>query len=342
MLKGDNTIRGVSSCYNLKIHIIVIGYKKKGESIVVVFEDTEKPIEERAVYSVVIDSFFDGKGKKKLNITDEYLRKFKIGRTLSMLVWTHPHLDHSKGIKHILSKYTSEKTKVISSPHFFNRKDDIISVTGKENIDAVKEIFESFRFKHGIIGRPSVMEGASEPLDMITFSGMDGTRMNVSLDAIAPITSIIDGYKYDGKSGLNPNEVSISFILNVDDCYFLFAGDTLDNHFLRVNQMNLKNCRFIKIPHHASRTSSSLIGFLDDDIVETACVTRFKSGNSDLPNQDVINGYLGLTPNVFSTGDGAHEKERYGIIEYEYILHKDEPFEINVNLYGNAYLCKAE
>lgn len=41
-LKGSENRIGVSSCYNIRLHIIVLGYKKKGESILILFEDTEK------------------------------------------------------------------------------------------------------------------------------------------------------------------------------------------------------------------------------------------------------------------------------------------------------------
>lgn len=340
MLRGDESIVGVTSCYNIKLHIVVIGYRKKGESILVIFEDTGRPYDQRTVYSIVIDSYYDGKGKNLINKTDEYLRHFKVGKNLSMLVWTHPHLDHSKGLKRIISKYTTAKTKIISAPHFFNKPDDIIKVTGKENIDAVKEIFESFRFKSDNIGRPSVMSQISYLLDAIKFKGMDGTLMSIELDAVAPNTSILDGYKFDGIRDKNPNEVSISFILNIEDSYFLFAGDTPDNHLAHISSKNLSNCRFVKIPHHASLTSRSLTSLLDAKVLETACTTRFRAGRSNLPDKNVLGEYKKLTPYVFCTGDGNNESEKYGIIEYEYVFHKDNPFDININLYGNAFLCE--
>lgn len=338
-LKGSENRIGVSSCYNIRLHIIVLGYKKKGESILILFEDTEKE-DNRIVYSVVVDSYVYEHGKNKINKTDEYLRKYKVGRDLSVAVWTHPHLDHSKGFKHILEKYSTTKTKVISAPHFFNQKDDIVKVKGKENIDVVNEIFHMNRFQTGIIGRPSSMKNSYSPIDSITLKGFDSSQFNVAIDAIAPCVSILDGYKADGKTGLNPNEISIAFILSVNDLYFLFAGDTLNDHIVSTDPEYLSNCVFVKIPHHASKTSDSLIGYLDGERLETACVTRFKSGNSNLPDEDILKGYLDLTDNVFSTGDSKHEVCDYGIVEYVYEFKKSNDYEISVHLKGNAYVCE--
>lgn len=339
-LKGSDNSIGISSCYNIRLHIIVFGYKKKGESILILFEDTEKDEENRIVYSVVVDSYVYVHGKNKINKTDEYLRKYKIGRNLSVAVWTHPHLDHSKGFKHILEKYSTTKTKVISAPHYFNQKDDIVKVKGKENIEVVNEIFRMNRFQRGIIGRPSSMKNSYSPIDSITLKGFDSSQFNVAIDAIAPCVSILDGYKAEGKTGLNPNEISIAFILSVNDLYFLFAGDTLNDHIVSTDPEYLGNCVFVKIPHHASKTSDSLIGYLDGERLETACVTRFKSGNSNLPDQDIVNGYLNLTDNVFSTGDSIHEKCDYGIVEYLYEFKKSNGYEKSVQLKGNAYECE--
>ena len=259
---------------------------------------------------------------------------------MSVAVWTHPHLDHSKGFKHILEKYSTSKTKVISAPHFFNKKDDIVKVKGQENIDVVNEIFRMNRFKAGIIGRPLTMKNSYSPIDSITLKGFDSSQFNVAIDAIAPCVSILDGYKAEGKGGLNPNEISIAFIMSIDDLYFLFAGDTLNNHIECTDPAYLSNCIFVKIPHHASKTSKSLIGYLDRGKLESACVTRFKSGKSNLPDNDIINSYLNLTENVFSTGDSMHEDCDFGVVEYEYSFKKDFSYEISVQLNGNAYLCK--
>ena len=84
-LKGSENRIGISSCYNIRLHIIVLGYKKKGESILILFEDTGKEYN-RIVYSVVVDSYVYVHGKNKINKTDEYLRKYKIGRDLSVAV----------------------------------------------------------------------------------------------------------------------------------------------------------------------------------------------------------------------------------------------------------------
>lgn len=338
-LKGSENRIGISSCYNIRLHIIVLGYKKKGESILILFEDTGQE-DNRIVYSVVVDSYVYVHGKNKINKTDEYLRNYKIGRDLSVAVWTHPHLDHSKGFKHILEKYSTNKTKVISAPYFFNKEDDIVKVKGKENIDVVNEIFRMNRFQTGIIGRPASMKKSYSPIDSITLKGFDSSQFNVAIDAIAPCVGILDGYKADVKTGLNPNEISIAFILSVNDFYFLFAGDTINDHIESTDPAYLSNCIFVKIPHHASKTSDSLIGYLDGDRLETACVTRFKSGNSNLPDEDIIKGYLNLTDNVFSTGDSKHEDCDYGIVEYVYEFKKSNDYEISVQFKGNAYVCE--
>lgn len=90
----------VSTCENLLIIIFVIGYKKRGESIVVLFLDKSS---NTVIYSIIIDSF----KYCNINKTIEILNSYNI-ESIDILCWSHPDLDHTWGIDELLKVYCDD------------------------------------------------------------------------------------------------------------------------------------------------------------------------------------------------------------------------------------------
>lgn len=324
MLRGGETKIPITSHSNLRVKIFVIGYKNEGESIIILFMDTQDkkcPVK----YSIVIDCF---KYKNK-NITDEILRYYSV-KTLSMLCWTHPDLDHSIAIDTLIKKYCKESTQILLPEHFYNMPNDIVTINNKELKNAVDKIFSLNRLKRKTVSNVSATPGGYSEVKSLKFTGVDG-NIETSINVITPISSILANYVKEGKCNINKNELSISVIINIDGYYLYFGGDTIDKHIDAINADYLGECRFIKIPHHSSTTSMHLTNYLPQKI-DTACTTIFSK--YALPNTAVLQTYCSMGK-IFATGENSKKKCDYGVIEYEYDFSKTE-IDINVHLYGNA------
>ena len=190
MLTGGETCVPISGYGNVRMKIFVIGYRNMGESIIVLFLDKERNNE--VLYSIVVDSFICRRGKKRINKTDEILRKYGV-RDISCLIWTHPHLDHTKGLKHIIQKYCKFNTPIYVSPHFYYKPNDLIKITGKENRWVVDDLYALNRLTKDRVSRPLVSPRKYTNIDQIVLKGFSDS-MCVSLDAVAPYSSILDDY----------------------------------------------------------------------------------------------------------------------------------------------------
>lgn len=326
MLDGSKRIP-ISSSSNLRVEVYLIGYKNLGESIVVLFID----IGDHSVkYSIVIDCY----EYKRKNLTDHILRKNKVS-TLSLLCWTHPDLDHSLGLDHIITKYCKNSTKIIIPEHFYNLPDDIVTIRKKREKDAIDKIFKLNRIKKQTIATTSVPSQGNIIIEELCFSSFNkDTR--VKIYALTPISSILANHKRAGNRNINKNELSISILLAIDEYHMYFGGDTPNNHLEQINRSYLKNCRFVKIPHHCSYSSNLLIDTVDvgEDLLDCACTTTYKQHG--LPNIDLLDKYEKKFDRILCTGGVEHKDYDYGVIKFIYDFSKED-LNLEIEINGNAY-----
>lgn len=317
---------------HLEIRVFVIGYKKEGEAIVVLFRDKTK---DKVLYSMAIDSYsFKGTMKSKRNLTDEILRRYHVDN-LSVLCWTHPHMDHSKDLLKIFHKYCRVSTKVIKPQYFDNKNTDIIVINDyktKRLVDAL--------FRLNALNRDTVESANASPKGyMMTEefdieSGNAGTK-TVQVLLMSPINSIIGQYFKEGKKLEDLNGISVALLLDVDGYCMMFAGDTINEHIDLMNKKKLRECRFVKAPHHTSLTARSMVNYLEKEKLDSACTTI---KGVKLPVDDVVNLYKNKTDYFFSTGYKETSKQQtyFGIVEYIYNFEQPD-IHMSVNLYGNAH-----
>lgn len=326
MLDGSKRIP-LSSSSNLRVEVYLIGYKSLGESIVILFID----IGDHSVkYSMVIDCY----EYKRKNLTDQILRQNKVS-TLSLLCWTHPDLDHSLGLDHIITKYCKDTTKIIIPEHFYNLPDDIVSIRKKREKDAIDKIFNLNRIKKQTIATTSVPSQGNIIIEELCFSSFNKDT-KVKIYALTPISSILANHKQEGRRNINKNELSISILIAIDEYHMYFGGDTPNNHLEHINRLYFKNCRFVKIPHHCSYSSNWLIESMDmyDDILDFACTTSYKQHG--LPNHDLLEKYEKKFDSVLCTGGIGHNNQDYGIVKFKYDFSQED-LDIDIEVKGNAY-----
>lgn len=299
-------IINVSNCKDLIVKVFIIGYRKRGESIVVLFID--KAID-MVIYSIVIDSFkYLGNNK-----TIEILSYYKI-KSINLLCWSHPDIDHTWGIDDILKSYCDPTTKVVlpfalSDPSFnsydYNKKD-------KDYLDYI--------FSLNKISLKSCISSSVAPEQ---FSRIDDfhisdvlDRITVSIDTLSPHSSLVNSI-ITSKGRIDKNQLSTVLLININSYKFVFCSDIENDAISFLNKNAFDNPILIKIPHHGSPSSDDLISILDTSLLNTigCCTTYYRH---KLPNQRIMEMYSNYCTQVDCTG--SNETNLFGIVEYTFDL----------------------
>lgn len=305
---------------DLRVLIYVIGYARYGESTVLLIMNGNT-----CYYSAVIDSYHyrkDGKGPF-INKAEDILVKHHVER-LDLLCWTHPHDDHSKGITTLLDKFCDEDTNVLYPLYIEANEADIVKLkhVSRETVRKVLSDNIDGKYRANPIG---VVTGRFDNVDeFIIVNPYDEEDIRrVSIDAITPLSSKLTKYVNENKCN-DPNELSITLFMDIDGYGFYFGGDTTNEHIDDSNKKRMERSRFVKIPHHASKTALNLINYLPVDNLDAVCTSVFKWGRSRLPDSMVIKAYQKYFNNIYSTNKDYHKKG-YGIIEYAYDFSGGKP-----------------
>ena len=91
---------------------------------------------------------------------------------------------------------------------------------------------------------------------------------------------------------------------------------------------------FVKIPHHTSMTSDSLLDIMKTDQQNTwGCTTVYKQHG--LPNERLLEQYRQVCKEVHTTGTSEDENNIFGIVEYTFNLYSMEP-SVHIKCQGHA------
>ena len=317
------------SLADFHLKIIIVGYSSLGESVIILFMENEIVLD-----AMVIDSFEQlDESRAMNNKTISILERYNVER-VSAFFWTHPHRDHSKGLLKLMKKYSDSKTVHVYPVHVSTNDGDIISLNKGEK-DTLKGILKYNKKKHRSALPVSVMEGECRLVrKLVLTDDFSRSQYNARVCVLSPNCSELENYADGNKC--NANEVSLSILVDINDYSFFFGGDVQDKHIQAMNKNVLNGCRFVKIPHHGSSTSSSLIGFLPSrDLFDNACSTIYR--NHNLPEDNVMAQYKLITQNLISTGDIKRPRVpcSYGIISYDYIF-ADDVISYSINLEGDC------
>ena len=299
---------------NFHIKIIVVGYGCFGESTLALMMDGDV-----VFYSIVIDSYHYKNDKIKdgpyINKTIDILKEYHVER-LDVLCWTHPHEDHSKGIPKLIKQFCDGDTKVMFPMYLQNNQTDIIKygTISKLNIDFILEKNRENTIRANPIGVADKGEKNVDEFNIRDYYNSEITA-NVRIDALTPISSVLTEYVNESLCR-DPNELSISFMIEVNGYGMYFGGDTNNKHINLSKMLKVARCRFVKIPHHASLTAVDLTNHLPHEL-DAVCTTVFMWGKTKLPNPIVVDRYRKFNAEIYSTNKDMRVQNQYGIIEYD-------------------------
>lgn len=308
---------------NFRLVITVIGYRSQGESIIFRIVD-----EDRTKYCLVVDCY----KFRSRNVTLELLKGKYHVPCINMLCWTHPHIDHARGLSELMTELCNMDTEYILPAHFYDEPNrDLITIKDKKEKATVDEIFKINHITK--LSATNVEVKANNYNQLESFVLMYGTNpLSVKIYALTPISSILGDSVKAGVHDLNPNELSVSLLVDVEGYRIFLGADAIKNHIEKMDVSLFDGCKFVKIPHHGSSTSEELLNYLPPSI-DIACSTVYHI-KGDLPERSVIDKYK-AKGKVFCTGDYLKDKRHSGVLEFE-VSFPNDTIEYNITCYNAA------
>lgn len=312
------------SIESLRVIIYVFGGRGLGESILGILTSNSKPF-----YTFVLDSCESDGINPVIRTLDRYNVK-----KIDLLFWTHPHDDHSVGMDNIITSFYRKGTVGIIPMHLFDKGQDVVEIT-----DVCSRVLKTF---HKKFRKKNLRSIECMPHECREVAGIEMNdkftheTKRCSFQVLTPIDYVLDNKIRSGEklSKSLLNHVSLSLIMDFDGYCFYFGGDVQNTSINQCDAARLKSCRWIKIPHHGSNGSSSLLGKLNN-CFDTASSTTFLS--QPLPVDEVLRQYHeDKKAQVYVTQEKLEDPASFGIIKYVYDFTGEE-ITADVYLYGNAY-----
>ena len=302
-----------------KVYIAVyhLGYSKQGESNIFILYT-----EEKVLYSLTIDCYQE----EQCNMTDQILSELGLENKLNVFIWTHPHDDHSIGIKDIIKKYCN-KDSLIFLANVFGCYDKL-SVVCQQNIDYLKSINYRKQVKdkwkiHSYVHYPEVM-------DEIIFNGENEVK-KISVHSISPFTQIGGMLGTEEKIDCNKLGIACILMLELKDCNmnFLFGGD-MEKYTIQAlieeNDDSLPRVfNYIKIPHHGSKNAENMIEYLKwDNSIKSEFASTSVFTQKNLPRKEVLKKYREVVDEIACTSNIEDDIYGQGMICLKYDVMKRE------------------
>ncbi|TGY66201.1 hypothetical protein [Dubosiella muris] len=305
------------------LEVYIIGYKNQGEAILIVVE-----VDGRAVFCVLIDSYHC----KDKNLIQEILVKKRI-QWIDIICWSHPHGDHSKGMKDIIKNYSNEDTLILIpegvelSPQKFSK--EVIKLFSYLREQVVQSA-EKYRVMSVSDGKNVLFYHWPKPKFIYQTQ-----EFQLKINSFAPPSHSLRANQFLNRIDNNLN--SIGFVLVLGNKYLVFTGDIENNAWSQLPPIFIKDIDLLKIPHHGSKTANKALDLFSD--IDISVCTSYICGNSKLPEKEIIDCYENISAEVYLTQSMRSEEnqEGYGMVKVKYNLLKSTK---EVQMYGNAMQIK--
>ncbi len=305
---------------SLTIETKIIGYKNQGECVLIFVR-----VDNGICFSALIDCYMTNSIDKVSEILDMYHVQ-----NLNFLCWTHPDLDHSKGLKKVFEKYVDKKTQ-IWIPEGIEAHEIECSKEVQELFSMLKECVIDYSKGYSVYTASDVKELSCYD----TYCFAKGLNEYVlSIMGYTPNSKLIRRQNYLNQ--FIKNDRSIFCVFRLGEVRIFLTGD-IENQTIQMLPKGVdSHAHILKIPHHGSETSIEMIDVCSEGC-DVACSTVYRMGKSRLPNDEVMKQYSLGSKLLYCTGgqDQEQEKYEYGIVTvYTDVLNNL----YEVKMEGNARL----
>ena len=322
----DNKLKVDFNNFSIQIYVIG-GQNGNGEGILILFLNGSDVIR-----TITMDSCTAVINGTECNLLDKLLQHYHV-KKIDCFVWTHPHDDHSNGLVRLVDTYYRKGSIGVIPKQIYGTNHDIVNMRQLSN-KVLKKINSKFNKKN----IKSIDCQSNEKRCVYSFELEDsitGQTKDVNLYCLTPIDFMLDDKRRQQKkiSDSLLNDISLSLILDVDGYCFFFGGDAPDKSLKESDTSSLYGCKWIKIPHHGSKTAKKVIQFFNGE-VDSAVTASFLT--QQLPSKDVLDKYKDITKQIYVTQKTKKDVSAFGMIGYLYSF-RDSGVQLKITRYGNAY-----
>lgn len=310
------------------IQIFVVGGKNgNGEGILILFlRGTE------VIRTITMDCCTTVINGTECNLIAKLLMHFHV-KKIDCFVWTHPHDDHSCGFESLVDTFYRKGSIGVIPKQIYGTDNDVVNMRPMS-----KKVLKKMNFKFDKKNLKSIDCQPKEKRCVYSFcleDSLTGQTKNVNLYCLTPIDFMLDDKRRKQKkiSDSLLNEISLSMILDVDGYSFFFGGDAPDKSLKESEKYSLYGCKWIKIPHHASKTAQNIIQLFNNE-VDSAVTTSFLT--QQLPNKGILDKYKNVTKQNYVTQKTKEDASAFGMIGYRYTFINSS-VQLKITRYGNAY-----
>lgn len=303
------------------------GEKGEGEGILILFLNRE-----HVIRTISMDCCKATVNGTDFNILHSLLNRHKV-KKIDCFVWTHPHDDHSNGLDELIEYHYRKGSIGILPKQIYGTNNDIVNIKTMP-----KRVLKKFNTKFRKKSLKSIDCQCREKRCVYSFDMEDvitGEVKNVRLYCLTPMAFLLDDRRRNNKkiSDSLLNDISLSLVLDVDGYCYFFGGDAPDKSIKETDTDYLYGCKWIKIPHHGSKTAKGIVSYFNKN-VDSAVVASFLS--CQLPCKTVMDKYSTITNQVYVTQKTKTDSKGFGMVQYVYSF-RNSGVQLNIKRYGNAY-----
>lgn len=327
---------------NSSVNIIVFG-PGYGESIVIYLPDLGWGI---------IDSCLINFKKRKYNPALEYLKQLNVDR-LAFLILTHPHLDHYKGIEHILFHYSGAIDRIgyysgegLKEYASYLARKKILNEPGLKTFSDIFLLIEKAKKSGANIIKLSerkevIRKGLykNNTIEMISLSPSEDSEKKY-IERLYKFIPKVKGASIKDLKDSEQNIISSAIWCEINNVRFIFGSD-LENgtNFSGwsgvLNNLDSPNlsATFVKIPHHGSPNAFNeniWKIFSNDSKVPVSVTTPYIKSRALRPDPVILKKISNYTKNIYVTSkfnfkspqkiyNNVDLESGYGVIDWKYI-----------------------
>lgn len=317
----------ISSRENLRMVVYVLGRPAQGEMIVTLLKDNDE-----VKFSILTDCYLS---------VSRHVKKFTnwcktIGvNHFDAMIFTHPDIDHCTGICDLIEEMDTEHTSMLFIP---NQMFSVSEISEAKIMNPFREISDEYD-KNGRLYlqmRKPLERNIMFELEFLS-PLQDGSKMQFV--QIATDEYYICAHNLHRKPKASHNDLSLAYSIRYNGQNFLYCADLPGEYVREIDNEYLHNVRFVKIPHHGSRSCAELPSQLlangHRNVISATTTFHGRAKRKRLPHDEVLCQYK-MMGDVFCTGPSISmaSNQEYGGIKINCFLLNNE---IETSCFGNAY-----
>lgn len=251
----------------------------------------------------------------KSYLDEFFARRTDLNKTIELLVISHPHKDHTMGIKEVLANYRIKNALTNGQKYGSGKANQIFLLEAISNTEATPDPGDDITYIEGV---NSNIQSSGQTVPIFTAANCSGTVPTVKL-LWGRMTTVPNGWTETKFK--NNNNHSIVARIDYGQSSILFTGDleeeAIQQLLIKYNGSNVLDTDVYVVGHHGSKNGSTsaliskvspeiaVLSFGDPDREEMWTGWQYGHPNKDIVGKLATGCSKSRTPKVVPVGIGS-------------------------------------